>query len=139
MTNKFNIHWQIVRVNARDIKCTTEKILYVMHFLNDNKNIYNYDRVMNWLKMTGFGYQGKEREKFENAVATLEQKRERYESPKDMDNDLSKIESYDDLNRVYKDLLRRKYDFMINKEPKDHTEFMKILGDELRLRDSWKS
>ena len=39
--NKFNIHWQIVRTNARDIKDVDAKINHVMNYLNANKNIHN--------------------------------------------------------------------------------------------------
>ena len=45
--NKFNIHWQIVRVDAKSIKKVDEKIKFIINFLNSNKNIHNYERVLN--------------------------------------------------------------------------------------------
>ena len=55
-SNKFNIHWQIVRVKARSIKDVDAKVDFVMDFLNSNKNVHNKDRVSNWLKMTSYAY-----------------------------------------------------------------------------------
>jgi hypothetical protein len=36
--NKFNIHWQIVRTQARDIKDPDAKIKHVMGHLESNKD-----------------------------------------------------------------------------------------------------
>lgn len=128
--NKFNIHWQIVRTNARDIKDVDDKISFVLRFLNKNKNIHNYGRVHNWLKMTGVAYKGEKREKFEKAAKQIENSKEKYSSEEDMSNDLDSV-SRDDLEKVYKDLSKRKYGFQYKSVPKAHTEFLNKLKDKL--------
>jgi len=131
--NKFNIAWQIVRTNARGVKDVDKKISYVMSFLNKNKNIHNYGRVHNWLKMTGVSYKGDQRKKFEDAVSKLESNKNKFSSAEDSANDLSKI-STDDLQKVYKDLSKRKYGFQYKSVPKAHTEFLGNLKQELDKR-----
>ena len=128
--NKFNIHWQIVRTNARDIKDVDDKISYVIKFLNKNKNIHNYDRVHNWLKMTGVAYKGEKREKFVEILSEVEYNKEEYASKEDMSNDLNSIPK-EDLEKVYKDLSKRKYGFQYKSVPKAHTEFLNKLEEVL--------
>jgi hypothetical protein len=128
--NKFNIHWQIVRTKARKLKDVDAKIKYVLDFLNDNKNIHNYGRVHNWLKMTGVAYKGEKREKFNDAAMSIQGDKSKYSSTNDMDNDLSKI-SREDLQLVYKDLKSRKYGFQYKTVPKAHTDFLNKLEDAL--------
>tara|TARA_R110002110_G_scaffold205952_1_gene418093 strand:- start:157 stop:594 length:438 start_codon:yes stop_codon:yes gene_type:complete len=128
--NKFNIHWQIVRTNARDIKDVDDKISYVIEFLNKNKNIHNYGRVHNWLKMTGVAYKGGNREKFVEILSEVEYNKEEYASKEDMSNDLNSIPK-EDLEKVYKDLSKRKYGFQYKSIPKAHTEFLNKLEEVL--------
>lgn len=131
--NKFNIHWQIVRTQARDIKDPDQKIGHVMKHLNANKNIHNYGRVHNWLKMTGVAYKGDDRKKFEHATSSLEKRQHEFSSTEDTGNDLSKV-SKEDLQKVHKDLSKRKYGFQYKSVPKAHTEFMGHLKAELDKR-----
>ena len=131
--NKFNIHWQIVRTNARDIKDVDAKINHVMNYLNANKNIHNYGRVHNWLKMTGVADKGEQRQKFENAVKGIEGNKNKYASTEDNEGDLSKV-STADLKKVHSDLSKRKYGFQYKSVPKAHTEFMNKLNKELGSR-----
>ena len=131
--NKFNIHWQIVRTQARDIKDPDAKIKHVMNHLNDNKNIHNFGRVHNWLKMTGVAYKGEDRAKFEHATAALEKRKNEFSSTEDTGNDLSKV-SKEDLQKVHKDLSKRKYGFQYKSVPKAHTVFMDQLKTELDKR-----
>jgi hypothetical protein len=121
--NKFNIHWQIVRVDARAIKEVHAKIAFVLKFLNAHKNIHNYERAVNWLKMTGVAYKGEQRTAFEEAVAKLEAAKAKYSATEDTENDLDKV-SDEDIKKVYKDLSTRKYGFQYKTVPKDHTDFM---------------
>lgn len=121
--NKFNIHWQIVRVDAKAIKDPQSKIDYVMKYLNDNKNKHNYSRVYNWLRMTGFAYKNDDRIMFERAVIALAERSNEFMSDVDNDNDLSKVLA-SDLLKVHKDLSKRKYDFQYKSAPKDHGGFM---------------
>lgn len=131
--NKFNIKWQIIRTQARDIKDPSAKIKHVMNFLDDNKNVHNYGRVHNWLKMTGVAYKGDDRDKFETAANHIENRKSDYSSSDDNENDLSKI-STDDLKKVYKDLSKRKYGFQYKSVPKAHTDFVQQLQKELENR-----
>lgn len=121
--NKFNIHWQLARTQVRKIKDVDAKIKYVMDFLNKHKNVHNYGRVHNWLKMTGVAYKDDKRKKFEDAVSRLEANKSKYSSTDDNENDLSKM-SKDDLKLVYKDLSKRKYGFQYKTVPQAHTDFM---------------
>lgn len=131
--NKFNIHWQIVRTQARDIKDPDAKIKHVMNHLNSNKNIHNFGRVHNWLKMTGVAYKGDDRAKFERATDALEKRKNEFSSSEDTGNDLSKV-SKEDLQKVHKDLSKRKYGFQYKSVPKAHTDFMGQLKAELDKR-----
>jgi hypothetical protein len=131
--NKFNIHWQIVRTQARDIKDPDAKIKHVMNHLNSNKNIHNFGRVHNWLKMTGVAYKGDDRAKFERATGALEKRKGEFSSSEDNGNDLSKV-SKEDLQKVHKDLSKRKYGFQYKTVPKAHTDFMDQLRTELDKR-----
>lgn len=127
--NKFNIHWQIVRVNARSIKNASNKIKYVMNFLKDNKNIHNYGRVLNWLQMSKLGYKNLDRKFFDYAISLIKDREKEYDY-KDNDNDFSKV-SREDLLKVYNDLSKRKYGFLYKNTPKSHTEFMIKLKNNL--------
>jgi len=131
--NKFNIHWQIVRTQARDIKDPDAKIKHVMNHLNSNKNIHNFGRVHNWLKMTGVAYKGDDRAKFEQATGALEKRKSEFSSSEDNGNDLSKV-STADLQKVHRDLSKRKYGFQYKTVPKAHTDFMDQLKTELDKR-----
>lgn len=131
--NKFNIHWQIVRTQARGIKDPDQKISHVMKHLNSNKNVHNFGRVHNWLKMTGVAYKGEDRTKFEHATDALEKRKDEFSSTEDTGNDLSKV-SKEDLQKVHKDLSKRKYGFQYKSVPKAHTEFMDQLKTEMDKR-----
>ncbi len=134
-TNKFNIHWQLVRTNARDIKDVTEKIEYVLNFLDGHANKHNFKRVLNWAKMTGLGYPkgSKERKLFTHMEHYLQENVERYDSEKDDINDVTWISTVE-LQKVLKDLKSRKYNFQFGKTPVAHTEFVAKLEDELSKR-----
>lgn len=131
--DKFNIQWQIVRTDARAIKDPAKKIQFVLNFLNKHKNIHNYGRVHNWLKMTGVAYKGDVRGKFEDAVAKLEKRHGEFSSTQDTDGNLSKMTTAE-LQKVYKDLSKRKYGFQYKNVPKAHTEFLGRLKAELDKR-----
>jgi len=131
--DKFNIQWQLARTQARDIKDVDKKISFVLSYLNKNKNIHNYGRVHNWLKMTGVAYKGDQREKFMDAVKSLEANKNKYSSTEDTGNDISKM-STAELQKVYKDLSKRKYGFQIKTVPKAHTDFLAALKKELETR-----
>jgi len=132
--NKFDINWQIVRTDARDIKDVSEKISHVMHFLNDHPTKENYGRVHNWLRMTKLGYKSEpeKAQQFEHALDHIENNKEKYNSQEDL-GDISSIDS-NKLLKVYKDLKKRKYGFQIKTVPKAHTDFLQQLESELEKR-----
>jgi len=131
--NKFNIRWQIVRTHVRSIKDIDAKIKYVINYLNKNKNIHNYGRVHNWLKMTGVAYKDDKRQKFVDAVTGIEMNKNKYGATQDVDNDLTKV-NHDDLMKVYKDLSKRKYGFQYKTTPKAHIDFMDKLRQALKIK-----
>lgn len=128
--DKFNISWQIVRAKARNIKNVDDKIKYIVNFLNKEKNIHNFGRVINWLKMTALGYKEVDRKKFDEKIVVLLNKQEHYTSLDDSSNDFDKVSKID-LELVYKDLSARKYGFQYKSVPKAHVEFMSNLKDAL--------
>jgi len=130
-TNKFNIHWQITRVNAKSLKDVRQKVDYVMDFLYSNKNIHNYNRVMNWLKMTSIAYTDKHW--FSVAIDKLEEDRAKFSSTEDTSNNLSLV-NINEIIKVRNDLSKRKYGFQFKSVPKDHIEFMEKLEDEISKR-----
>ena len=74
--NKFNIAWQIERVKARSIKDVNQKVKHVVSFLNKNKSKENYERVLNWLKMTKVAYRSEaQRKVFDDAIAKVSKTR----------------------------------------------------------------
>ena len=133
--NKFNVHWQIIRTRARAIKDVNRKIDFVLQFLNANPNICNYDRVLNWVRMTGIAYpKGSDSNKaFTQTAQELIEKESGYNDQADMDNDLSTIDT-EELQLIYKDLKKRKYGFQYATVPKDHVEFIGNLEDEMQRR-----
>lgn len=135
-TSKFNISWQIVRVNARRIKDVNDKVRYVLNFLKENPNRHNYERVHNWLNMTKLGYKSApEKTKiFDSALDYIEHhKKDKFSAEEDSSDDLKSI-STEDLQKVYKDLKQRKYGFQFKSIPKEHIKFLSVLEKELEGR-----
>ena len=130
--NKFNIHWQIVRVKARSKKNICEKIKYVMDFYEENKNYHNYKRVLNWLQMTALGYKNRwDRVLFSEAASKISSDvSEVVGWYIDIENDLSKV-AKEDLIKVYKDLAKRKYGFQFKSIPKGHSIFLNELEEHI--------
>lgn len=132
-TNKFNIQWQIVRTDARDIKDPSKKLDFVLNFLHNHKSKENFDRVRNWVKMTGVAYKNEIRQKYEDAIQELDTQKDQY-IEKDIPSDLTNISTVD-LKKVYNDLKKRKYGFQFKSVPKAHIEFMHELETELKKRE----
>ena len=135
-TNKFSFPWQYTRLSAKEFKDVYEKVDFVLDFLNNNSNIHNYNRVMNWLSMTALGYPkgSEERQLFLDTKERLETQKDLHANLEDSDNDLSKIPT-SDLESVWKDLKKRKNNFMHGGvPPKDQVDFMKNLEQELQKR-----
>ena len=133
--NKFNINWQLVRTKARAIHDVPQKIEYVMNFLREYPNQYNFARVWNWIKMTGVAYPktSAEHQAFIEAEQKIHENEGQYASKTDDINDLTKV-STADLKLVLDDLKKRKYAFQFGKVPEDHIHFVQQLEDELKKR-----
>ena len=54
--SKYDIHWQIVRVQAKKYKDISSKINYVLDFYSNHKTLDNHERIMNWLEGLAMGY-----------------------------------------------------------------------------------
>jgi hypothetical protein len=134
--NKFNIGWQAARTSARSIKDVNEKIKFVLGFLDSHPNKHNYERVMNWVKMTGVAYPDKSesRNAFLNAEHQLKDNIQNYSNIDDDPNDISEVHT-DVLRMVLDDLKRRKYGFQYKQTPKAHIEFVNQLEQELAHRE----
>jgi hypothetical protein len=132
--NKFNIHWQLVRVQAKKMKEPDEKISHVLGFLKKHPTKENHGRVLNWMRMTGLGYSGPTRSMFNKHADHLASTKDKYTSSEHKDSgDLSGV-SDKDLEAVHKDLKNRKYGFQFKSTPKAHTEYVKRLGSEIESR-----
>ena len=136
--NKFNIHWQLTRVQAKKLKDPDEKISHVLGFLKKHPTQENHGRVLNWMRMTGLGYSGDVRSKFNKHADHLANTKDKYTSrEKPGSGDLSGV-SDKDLESVHKDLKNRKYGFQFKSTPKAHTEYVKKLGSEIEKRKTDK-
>ena len=132
--NKFDIHWQLVRVQAKKMKTPDEKIHHVLSFLKNHPTKENHGRVLNWMRMTGLGYKGEVRDKFNKHADTLQNTKDKYkEAEKEGSGSLENV-STKDLEAVHKDLKNRKYGFQIKTIPKAHTEYVSKLGSEISKR-----
>lgn len=130
--NKFNIHWQIVRMKAKNIKDVSAKLKYVYDFLEDYKNIHNYWRVYNWAKMSSYAFKDRAiKQLYYEFLILLHINRWLYEK-----NELDSTQDFDDYSvedilALKKDLNGRKYNFFYNGMPKDHKNFMMLLDSHL--------
>jgi len=134
--NKFNLQWQIVRLQARELKDVELKIVHVIQFLQHNKNVHNYERVMNWCKMTALGYKksGKDA-KFAPMIETLLEYKKYYINNVEDTVEEWELTSTETLVALQKDLKKRTNNFMHGgKMPKDQEEFMAKLAVEIGHR-----
>lgn len=135
MTNKFNIHWQVVRLEAKGLRSVSHKIELVLSWLRSNSNQHNYERVMNWLRTSGYAYSNLEKQEFERARLYLLRNKPRFCMDKeDMDDDFNAY-SKGVLEALLKDLENRKYAFQYGGQaPVSHNEFVDKLRDALQQR-----
>jgi hypothetical protein len=130
--NKFSTEWQIVRVEARKLKLPAEKVALVHRFLRGNPTFENAQRAKNWAAMTKVAYrEDKDKRHFD---VLLDYIRDGDFDKKEKELDPPEDHNSEDLLMVYKDLKKRKNNFMHGgKAPKDQVEFMakveKVLDD----------
>ena len=132
--NKFNIHWQIARCEAKMLASVDDKCQHVLRFLDQNPCIQNYYRVLNWFQTAKLGYSQLERTTFDWYLRQLSQKSYAHRL-EDIDNYFSEIAT-EDLLMVRRDLSKRKYGFQYaGRVPQQHVEFMESLTRELERRN----
>ena len=130
--NKFNIHWQIVRCEARMMANPEDKIQHILRFLDKNPCIQNYYRVLNWFQMTKIAYDKLTQGIFEFYLRQMPAAG-RYKDA-DMDNSFDGIHT-SELRMVLKDLQKRTYGFQFaGRVPQQHVEFVERLEQEIELR-----
>lgn len=124
--NKFNASWQLCRVQAKKIKNVDEKISLVREYLNNNKNIYDKQRVENWAKTTMLAFnQDDVKSKFKEMLRDIN-----CDDYSNVDNDSTLRDlSKKEITLIYNDLKQRKYNFQFNKVPQDHIIFMDKLKE----------
>jgi hypothetical protein len=132
MMSKFNIHWQVVRTRARELKNPKDKLALVNQHLQSNPSKQNLNRVQNWTKMTSLGYRGDDKKYFQDYDSHLSKHKDIY-NKEEKTEDFSKV-SASDLSMVHRDLSKRKYGFQFKSVPKAHNEFMKKLETEIAKR-----
>ena len=132
--NKFSMPWQLTRVQAREIKDPDQKISHVLGFLKKHPTSENHGRVLNWMRMTGLGYKGDVRDKFNKHADHLANTKDKYTSHEHEDSDDLSHVSDKDLEKVHKDLKARKYGFQIKTVPKAHTDYVNKLSAEIEKR-----
>ena len=132
--NKYNIYWQIVRVDARRQKGARNKVALVMEWLKLHKSNLNKSRVKNWLEMSRMGFKDQESKVYYTiALEQLEDMEFEKVSYEEEDNELT-IHTDEDLLKVYKDIKVRKWSFQYNGAPISHVRFINKMEEELSTR-----
>ena len=127
-SSKWNIDWQLVRVQARSLKNWNEKKTFILNWYRDNPSSQNYSRVMNWVRMTCMGY------KISPNDTITELKTIEVQSGLS-DTTTMKHVSIEDLQKVLKDLTKRKYNFQFKGQtPQGHIDFVETLMGEINSR-----
>lgn len=139
VVNKFNIRWQITRVEARSLPTVTEKIDHVLGYLKAYPNIHNWYRVMNWTKTSCMSACPLSKREFESFELWLVRNKPRFMDSEDNSNSLTMI-STEDIEIVLEDLNKRNYGFQFNgRTPQSHIDFVESLNKELERRSKGRS
>lgn len=134
VVNKFNIRWQIARVEARSMSETSAKIAHVLKYLKAFPNRYNFARVLNWTKTCAMSACELSKREFAEFESWLARHASEFMDEEDNSNSLTPIAT-DELLVVLVDLNKRNYGFQFNGHtPKAHTEFVNRIQEELDRR-----
>lgn len=134
MTNKFQIDWQLARLNARKEKDVEKKIEIVTFFLEKFPSVDNYNRVVNWLRMTSLAY--KKSSQYAQFLARIQTLQAQLYNIIDYGNNFGK-HNLCALYELLKDLESRKYNFQFGgKVPKDHIEFVNELKKAIKEKEA---
>ena len=135
--SKYNLAWQVVRVEARDFASVSEKLEHVQNFLDAHANKQNFERVLNWAEGLKRGYKRSNEFAYmvcENYIHELKAVEGCYQSGVDTQVQLSEYTSAQ-LHKLYNDLKKRSLKWLsggyIHKEQED---FIDSLAHELQAR-----
>jgi len=131
---KYNLAWQMVRVQCRDFKSTGEKINHAEAFLKANANRHNYERVMNWLEGLKRGYINRNEfavEMCQAAIDDLKENAHLYSAQEDTEVNISNY-SLSDVKSLYNDLQKRSLKWLAGGyHHKEQEAFLDMLVDHL--------
>lgn len=132
MTNKFDIHWQYVRVLAKNFKKLSailgqfpDELVMVKKFFENSPNEENRKRIDNWIRMKIVAVSGTKRDECEDFLKYIEN----FQIDRPVSNlPLDEFRRHD-IEYVLQDLSKRKYAFQYNKTPQAHVDFVQRMQD----------
>lgn len=130
---KFNISWQIVRVQARRHKNVADKIDLILDYMNTSPSECKLKRVVNWLQMTSYAYADNATKDMFNSAISRVYAIELSGCSCVYDSMLDCVDIAD-IQAVMKDLSKRKYGFMMNRTPAAHISFVHMLENGANIR-----
>jgi hypothetical protein len=137
MANKYDIHWQVARINAKNASSLDEKMHSVFGYLDAVKTEDAYDRVLNWLMGIERGYRKHSRENVDRLVQAQEQlklKKNEYKGTQEVSLDFSSY-SNDVLKSLFNDLKTRSIKWLQKGYwHRDQESFLDALIEELGRR-----
>ena len=121
--NKYNIHWQVVRVADKNEKDIEKRIDQVFEFLMANKSKENFERVKKWLRMSPLGFKDQQKKQLYGESLRYLTSIESMFTQTDRQCDFTQY-TKQQLQAVYKDIAKRKYTFQSKGAPKSHNAFI---------------
>jgi hypothetical protein len=108
--SKYDIDWQILRVQLKQIKDPKEKLAHAFRFYQENPTSDTWERIVNWIDGLALGYKIKNRKIY----TFIQTEKERFlrECPRPLVREKKTKLSFEQypkslLNQVYKDLFKR--------------------------------
>lgn len=124
VVNKYNIHWQVVRVKAKAEKNVDIKVRYVLDWYYTYPSKANFKRIENWLKMSPLGYKLQSvKQIYRDALAELELQGYEEKLEDQFEYQFERY-TFKELKQVLRDVKKRKYNFKYNGAPKSHYDFV---------------
>lgn len=131
---KYNLAWQIVRVQCRDFKSVGEKINHAEAFLKSNANRHNFERVMNWLEGLKRGYINRNEFAVEMCQAAIDDLNENKNLYSEYEDTQVNVEDYSltDIKALYNDLQKRSLKWLAGGyHHKEQEDFLDMLANHL--------
>lgn len=123
VVNKYNLDWQMVRLEARKTKNVDAKLRLVTKFFLKNKSTQNLVRILNWSQMTKLGYGGAHAHKFMSFEVAMRAYGLKLPTTAEERNNFAAYPR-EKLKALLKDLQGRKWSFQFKQAPKEHIEFV---------------